>query len=134
MQLSHDRYRVSDVEDHQRFIDVHFKITAGAAEADRDVIGHHLHGDHRQRFALGRVNLARHDGGAWLVLWDLQFAKSGTRAAGHQPDVIGDLVERNSQRAHRSGQLNQCIVSTLDRVLIRSGDKGQSGELGNLGS
>src|SRR6516225_10911314 len=65
VQLSHDRYRVSDVEDHQRFIDVHFKITAGAAEADRDVIGHHLHGDHRQRFALGRVNLARHDGGAW---------------------------------------------------------------------
>src|SRR6516225_3069072 len=104
VQLSHDRYRVSDVEDHQR------------------------------RFALGRVNLARHDGGAWLVLWDLQFAKSGTRAAGHQPNVIGNLVERDCECAHRSRQLHQCIVSTLHRELIRGSDKGQAGELGDLGS
>src|SRR5262249_33081305 len=31
--VSHDRYRVGNVEDHQRLIDVHFKIAAGATEA-----------------------------------------------------------------------------------------------------
>src|SRR5262249_21194958 len=99
--VRHDRYRVGNVEDNQRLIDVHFKIAAGATEADRDVIGHHLHRDHRRRFALGRVDLARHDRGARLVFRYRQFRKSGTRAAGHQPDVIADLVQRYRERAER---------------------------------
>ena len=95
--VGHDRDRMRDVEDHQRLVDVHLEIAAGAAEADRDVVGHHLHGDHGQRFGLGRVDLARHDRGARLVLRDHQLGKAGARAARHQANVVADLVERDRQ-------------------------------------
>src|SRR5277367_1033022 len=51
---------MGDIENDERLVNVHFEITTGAAKADGDVIGHHLHGDHRERFALGRIDLARH--------------------------------------------------------------------------
>src|SRR5215469_2757000 len=60
-------WMTDDVEDHQRLVDVHLEIAAGAAEAHRDIVAHHLHGEHRERFALGRIDLARHDRGARLV-------------------------------------------------------------------
>src|ERR1700691_4464777 len=51
-------------------------------KTNRAVIRHHPHGDHGERFALGRIDLARHDRGARLILRDLQFGKSGARSAG----------------------------------------------------
>ena len=122
-----------DIEDDQRLVDVHLQIAAGAAEADRDIVGHHLHGDHRQRLGLGRVDLAGHDRRARLVLRDHQFGESRARAAGHQPDVVGDLVERDGQRAQRAGKLHQRVMRALHREFVRRGDEGQAGEPGDLG-
>ena len=124
---------MGDVEDDQRLVDVHFEIAAGAAKTHRDVIGHHLHGDHRERFALGRIDLARHDRGARLILRDFQFRKSGARPARHQANVVGDLVQRYRERAQRSGQLDQRIVGALHGEFVGRGDEGQAGELGDLG-
>src|ERR1700704_3194274 len=88
--VGHDRYRVGDVEDHQRLVDVHSEVAAGATESHRDVVRHHLHGDHSERLALGRIDLAWHDRGARFVFRNLQFRKSGARTARHQTDVVGD--------------------------------------------
>ena len=131
--VGHDRDRMRDVEDHQRLVDVHLQIAAGAAEADRDVVGHHLHGDHGQRLGLGRIDLARHDRRARLVLGDQQLGEAGARAARHQPDVVGDLVERDGQRAQRAGELHQRVVRALHGELVRRADERQAGQLGDLG-
>ena len=127
------RDRVRDVEDHQRLVDVHLEIAAGAAEADRDVVGHHLHRDHGQRLGLRRVDLARHDRRAGLVLRDQQLGEAGARAARHQPDVVGDLVERHGQRAQRAGELHQRVVRALHRELVGRADERQPGQPGDLG-
>ena len=121
-----------DIVDHQRLIDVHFQIAAGAAEADGDVVAHHLDGDHGQRFALGRIDLAGHDGRARLVLGDQQLGKSGARAARHQPDVVGDLVERDGKRAQRAGQLHQRVMGALHGEFVRRADERQAGQLGDV--
>ena len=94
---------------------------------------HHLHGDHRQRLGLGRVDLAGHDRRARLVLRDQQFGEAGARAAGHQPDVVGDLVERDGQRAQRAGELHQRVVRALHGELVRRADERQPGEPRDLG-
>ena len=60
-------------------------------------------------------------------------AKPGARSAGHQANVVGDLVERHRQRAQRAGELNQGIMRALHREFVGRGDKGQTGELGDLG-
>jgi len=56
-----DRDRLRDVGDHQRLVDIHLEVAAGAAEADRDIVRHDLHRDHGQCLDLGRVDLPRHD-------------------------------------------------------------------------
>jgi hypothetical protein len=35
---AHDRYRMGDVEDNQRLVDIHFEVATRAAKANRDVI------------------------------------------------------------------------------------------------
>ena len=82
-----------DVENHQRLVNVHLEITARAAKTHRDVVGHDLRSNHRECFTLGRINLAWHDGGARLVFRDHQLGEARARAAGHQANVIADLVE-----------------------------------------
>ena len=46
----------------ERTIDVELEIAVRATDVDRDVVAHHLRGQHRQRFALRGVHFARHDG------------------------------------------------------------------------
>src|SRR5262249_13114360 len=58
-----------------------FEISAGAAKPDGDVVSHDLHGKQRERFALGRIDLARHDRGAGLVFRDLQLREACARPA-----------------------------------------------------
>jgi hypothetical protein len=53
-----------------------------AAKADGDVVAQHLAGQHRQRFALGRVDLAGHDRAARFV--GRQF-DSASPARGPEP-------------------------------------------------
>ena len=58
------------------------KLPRRAAEVDRDVVAEHLAAEHRQRLALRRVHLARHDRAARLVLRnrDLADARSAARS------------------------------------------------------
>ena len=116
--VGHQRDRVGDVVDHQQLVGVHLGIAAGAAEAHGDVVGHDLDRDHGERLGLGRIDLARHDRGAGLVLRDLQFGEAGARAAGRQADVVGDLVERDRERAERARELDQRIVRALHGELV----------------
>ena len=128
-----DRDRMHDVEDHQRLVDVHLQVAAGAAEPHRDVVRHHLHGDHRQCFGLGRVDLAGHDRGTGLVLGNPQLREARAGSARHQADVVADLVERDSERAECTGELHEGVVRALDGKLVRCPDERQLRELRDLG-
>ena len=63
------------------------------------------------------IDLARHYRGAGLVIRDRQLRKPGARATPHQADVIGDLVQQDRQRVHRSGELDPpCTVNLFDAM------------------
>ena len=55
------------VVDDDRLEDVQLEVPRGAADADRDVVAHHLRAHHRHRFRLRRVHFARHDRAAGFV-------------------------------------------------------------------
>jgi hypothetical protein len=46
----------------------------------------------------------------------------GARTAAHQPDVVGDLVERHGERSQRARQLHQGVVRALHREFVRRMD------------
>jgi hypothetical protein len=131
--VGHDRDRMRDVVDDQRFVDVHLEITAGAAETYGDVVRHHLHGDHRQSLGLSRIHLARHDRRTRLILGNHQFGRAGARSARHQSNVVADFIERDGKRPERTGELNQRVMRALHREFVRRTDEGQARQVRNFG-
>src|ERR1700723_1462612 len=61
---------------------IELEIALAAGEGDRVVLTDDLDADHHHRLALGRVDLARHDRGAGLILRQDQLAKAVVRAGG----------------------------------------------------
>ena len=53
--------RLQHVVQDDRLVDVELEVALRAGEGHGVVVAEHLHADHRQRLALGRVDLARHD-------------------------------------------------------------------------
>ncbi len=86
-------HRLQEVVGHQRVVDVELEMALAAGEGQRGVVAEDLDADLRQRLALGRVDLARHDRRAGLVLRQRQFAEAGARAGAEEADVVGDLEE-----------------------------------------
>ncbi len=101
-----------------RLVGVELEIALAAGERDGMVVAEHLHRDHRQRLALGRIDLARHDRRARLVFRQDQFADAGARTAGIPADVVGDLHQRASQGAQRAARRHHRIVRRADREEI----------------
>ncbi len=77
---------------------VQLEVAAGAADIDGHVVAHHLGAEHGERLALGRVDLAGHDGGAGFVLRDDELAEPAAGAARQPAHVVGDLHEGGRQR------------------------------------
>ncbi len=72
--------RLEQVVDDHRLEHVELQMTLARCEADGHVVAHHLAGEHGQRFALGRVDLARHDRAARLVGWQSHFGEASARS------------------------------------------------------
>ena len=102
--------RFKHVMQNDRLEYVQLEMPLRASHANRKVIAEHMHGDHRQGFGLGRVDLARHDRGARLVFRDPQFPDASARAAGIKADVIGYFHARAGQGAERSADVDHCVV------------------------
>ena len=74
------------------------KLPLGSRHPDGDVVAHDLDGDHRDRLALGGVDLAGHDRGAGLVFGDEDFAEAVSGAGSQPADVVCDLHHIRRQR------------------------------------
>ncbi len=77
-------------------------MAVGSAEGQRGVVADDLADHHRNRFALRRVDLARHDRTARLIGRQQQFAETGARPRAEQPDVVGHLVHCHRQHLQRA--------------------------------
>ena len=61
-----------------------------------------------------------------------RLAEAGQRPGSHPPDVIGDFGERDGDGLRRARHLDHCVVGRQRLELVRGGDEGQVGDLGNL--
>ena len=91
-------------------------------------VGAHL----GQGLALGRIDLARHDRRAGLVLRQGQFAQTRPRARAEEADVIGNLEARHGHRVDRAVGHDHGIMRGKGLKLIRRRGEGQAGDLGDL--
>ena len=93
------------VQDHG-LVDVELEVSLRAGEGHGVVVAEHLHGHHGQRLALGRIDLARHDRRARLVLRNLQLREACPRTAGVPAHVVGDLHQRAGEGAQRGADVH----------------------------
>ncbi len=102
--------------------------------ADRhgDMIAHHLRADHRQHLGLGRIDLARHDRAARLILRKLQLPKARTRPRTQQADVVGDLGQRHGDGVQDARKLDHRVVRGQLRELVRRAGERQAREVGDF--
>ena len=103
-----------------------------ACELDRGIIAHDMGGHLRQRLGLCRVDLARHDRAARLVLGQDQFAQARPRTRPQKPDVIGNLVARPGHRGERARHEHHRIMRRQRLKFVGGRDKRQAGDLGHL--
>ena len=113
------------VGDH-RLVDIELEVAAGAGEVDRGVVAQHPRADHRQRLGLGRIDLARHDRAAWLVLRYADFADPAARTARQPADIVGDLVQRRGKGLQRTMGRHERLVTGQCRKFVRGTLKGQA--------
>ncbi len=120
---------VQEIADHQRPKHVELEVARGAAEIDRHVVAEYLAAQHRQRFRLRRVDLARHDGAARLVFRDIEFPDAAARTAGQPAHVVGDFHQRGGERLQRAVRMHHPVARSERLELVGRRDKGQTGEL-----
>ena len=130
--VAQEAHGLQQVVGNHRHIDVQLEVAGGACHVDGDVVAENLAADHGQRFALGRVHFAGHDGGAGLVFRDFDFTQTATRAGGEPAHVVGDFVEAGGKRFQRTGGEDGSIASAKRFEFVGRGDKGQAGELRQL--
>src|SRR5580700_6570748 len=106
--LGQKLHRLEHIVQDDRLEHVQLKVAVRAGHADGYVVAEHLHGDHRQSFGLGGIDLTRHDRRAGLVFRDPQFADACPRSTDIEADVVGDL--------HAGADLTLTIASSADKA------------------
>ena len=84
-----------------------------AADRDGGVVADDLGGDLDDDLGNDRVDLAGHDRRALLQLGQEDLAETGARPRAHQPEVVGDLRQRDGNGLERARQLDQRIARAL---------------------
>ena len=129
----HQINRLQHGEGDHRLHHIEFEMSLRSGESDRLLIAEHARAHHGDRLDLRRIDLARHDRGAGLVLRQTQFGETGARAAAHQTNIASDFIQAGGERI--DGAMRKC-----DRVMRRERlefigrrDKRQAGLLCDIG-
>ena len=88
----HDRFgkeahRLQKIIRDNRHKYVEFEIALTRADTDGDIVSHHLHRNHRHRFALRRIDFSRHNGRARLHGRQIDFVYAAARPRRHDAQV-----------------------------------------------
>ena len=124
--------RLQQIVDDHRFEHVQLQMPLTRGETDGDVIAQHLTGQHRQGFALGRVDLAGHDRAPRFVGRQFHLGQSGTWPGTQQAQVVGDFHQRHGEGFQRAGQRGQRLVAGQRGEFVGRGDERQAGKRGQL--
>ena len=111
---------------------IELEVAGSAADVDRHVVAEHLAAQHGDGFALGRVDLARHDRGAGFVFRNADLADPAARTAGQPADVVGDLHHARGHGFQRAMGMDQRIAGRHVLELVGGSDKRQSGQAGQF--
>ena len=114
---------LEEVIDHDRHEDVQLEIALRGRKADRSVVAHDLHGDHRDGLALRRVDLARHDGAARFVRGNRDFAETAARTCCEPADVVCDLHHVRGESLESAVRKDNCVLARECVELVRRSDK-----------
>jgi len=124
---------LQEVVGHDRVEDVQLEMARGAGEGQGGVVAEDLGADHGQGLALGRVDLAWHDGRAGLVLGQGQLAQARARAGAQEADVVGDLEQGAGDGVQGAVAEDHGVVGGQGLELVGRRDEGQAGDGGDLG-
>src|SRR5699024_6057636 len=118
--ISQQTGRFENVACHHRDEDVELELALGTTEGNRSIVADNLCGNLSCGLTQNRVDLARHDGRTWLQIWKVNFSETSQWARAHQTDIVGDLVQGNSDDAHCAGELDQCVAVCLSLEVVLS--------------
>ena len=99
-----------NVPRHNGLENVELEVALRAGETNGCVVAEDLGGDHGHGLALGRVDLAGHDGRTGFILGNDQFANAVARAGGVPAHIVGNLHERIGQNAQCARDQDECVV------------------------
>ena len=125
MQANTRQYVVCD----DRLEDVELELTLGAGHGHGRVVADDLHAHHRERLALGGVDLARHDRAARLVGWQIQLADPVRGPLASRRMLLAMWKRLDGQRLERARRLHHGIVCAQRFELVRRGHERMPGEL-----
>ena len=117
----------------QGFEHVQLEVALAGRQLHRRVVAHHLNRHHRQAFALGGIDLARHDAAAWFVFRQHQLAEAAAGAAAQPADVVGDLHQTARQHGEGAMGRSQGFVARQGLKFVGSAAEGQADALGQPG-
>ncbi|WMQ73545.1 MAG: hypothetical protein GPOALKHO_000563 [Sodalis sp.] len=90
---------------------------------------HHLATQHGHRFALGRINFARHDGAARLVFRNTQLADSAAWTGRQPAHIVGDFHHRRRQSFQGAMAVQTCVpTATQPDISYHSVSGGRPGD------
>jgi hypothetical protein len=118
--------RVEQVAREQRHENVQLEVPLHASDRDGRVVADHLRRDLRHDLGDDRVYLAGHDRAALLQLGERNLRKAGTRAGAHQPQVVGDLRERDGNGLERARRFDEAVTRGLRLERIGGRGDGES--------
>ena len=108
--ISEKSNRMEHVPNDQRLENIEFKVSVASTNSNGDVVTHDLSADHREGLALSGVDLTRHYGGAWLVLWKRDLTEAASWTGSKEPDVVGDFHKGYSDGVEGATEVNERIL------------------------
>lgn len=130
--IGQDAHAVEQVADDGRLEHVEFKLAVHTTNGGGNVVTHNLGADHGEGLALGRVNLARHDRRAGLVLGEDQLVQTAAGTGSEVTDVLSNLKQRTGKSVEGTGGLDDRVVGSQNLELVGGGLELGAGELGNF--
>ena len=110
--------RVQDVLNDHRLEHIELEVARHATNADGRVVTHNLGADHSNSLALSRVNLARHDRRARLVLRERKLAKAASRARAKETNIVSDFHQGTCKSIEGSVEMHKCILRGKSLELV----------------